>query len=200
MTGASNVCPNVGHTNTQTCLVNVNVVMLSFAHSFLRKGAPYIGECHFKDKDTVKANGGRWNGEVKKWEARTNEDLKRLIQCKVWLPVGMTAEGARSILDAIRESNDPSKGDGDCAYFDRRDPQRSEFNDEKDIEILNGHTRVYARHCDACNILLDSRLQFGLECDCKDGSCWKACTRCSRPLRPQEDCGCPQLKKKRRIL
>ena len=170
----------------------------SFARSFLRKGPPYIGESDFKHKETIKANGGRWNSEFKKWEARTNEDLEKLIKCKLWIPMGMTAEGAESILSAIHEAKGPAKGDGEDMYFDRRHPKRSKFDDEKDIQTLNGHTRVYARHCDKCNILLDSRLQFGLECDCKNGSCWKACIKCSRPLRIGEDCTCPPLNNKRR--
>lgn len=162
-----------------------------FVQSYLKKGPPYPGDSNFKDKAQVKDNGGRWNGELKKWEARSEEDLAKLIGSGLWVPCGWTKDYARNILSALHNNKRKSDDGVDEMYFDRRNPKRSKFNHNTDVVKYNGHTRVYARECSECGILLDSRLQFGLECDCHDGSCWKACMNCSKPIRLGEECGCP---------
>lgn len=163
----------------------------TFAKSFLLRGPPFIGECRFKDKDVVKANGGRWNGDVKKWEARTVEDLEKMLKCKLWLPSGITEDGVKSILCAIHcQKGAPKRPQPNELHFDRRHPKRSKFDEKTDKWTIGGHTRIFARPCEKCGILLDSSLQFGMECDCKDGFVWEACVKCMRPLRQREMCEC----------
>lgn len=161
-----------------------------FAKDFLTKGPPWIGDSHFRHKDLVKQNGGRWNAEHKKWEARNLEALQNLIQTKTWTPIGTSEEGAKMILRELARG--AQKRRSQDLHFDRRDPKWSKFDPEADIVTVRGHTRTYARMCDECNVLLDSRLQFGLECDCHF-MYWKSCMFCSKPLRVTESCGCSNV-------
>lgn len=161
-----------------------------FARSFLKRGPPYLGDSHFRHKDTVKANGGRWNGELKKWEARSNDDLEKLIRSKVWLPIGMSEMGAQSILEQLHSGKRTTLNNKKELLFDRRGPQHAKFNFETDVVRFNDRTCTFARQCSVCEVVLDSRLQFGLECDCHDGACWTSCSICSKPIRFSEECGC----------
>lgn len=170
-----------------------------FANSYLKKGPPFLGDSSFRDKDAVKANGGRWNSEFKKWEARSREDLVKLLRSKVWLPVGMSQSGAQSVLMVVGTlvgTQGSKKRYPDGFLFDRRATKLCKFNPETDRETLNGHTRVFARACADCCVLLDSRLQFGLECDCAGASSWDACEYCSSPLRRGEACACAPPRKR----
>ena len=168
-----------------------------FARDFLRKGPPWLGDSHFRYKDIVKENGGRWNAEHKKWEARSSEDLQKLIQTNKWLPVGVSEEGGKLILHEMNCGVLKRSSYG--LHFDRRDPKRSKLDPKTDVVTVAGHTRTYARMCNECGVLLDSRLQFGLECDCH-GAFWKSCIRCSKPIQATESCDCPPAKYKKNKL
>ena len=138
----------------------------AFAKSFLNAGPPYIGDSRYGDKEIIKENGGRWNGKHKKWEARSNEDLKALIASKLWLPTGVTEACGMYILRALSESYNG-------VLFDRRDPKNAEILWDRDVIKRKGRNLTFVKKCDGCNVLLDSRLQFGLECDCAVGFLWK---------------------------
>jgi len=156
------------------------------ARQYVDSGPPYIGESHFRNKDAVKANGGRWNSAHKKWEARDVESLRALIQSNLWTPCGFSRAEAYCMLEHIHL--------GACVpvatsvavgkfLFHRRDYEDAKFDPVKDQEFFpNGKMATYARHCDTCGVLVDSRLQFGLECDCPLGCAWKICLTCSLPL------------------
>ena len=115
---------------------------LAFARSFVRRGPPYVGDCSFSDKSTIKANGGKWNVDCKKWEARTDEDLEKLLKCGLWLPLGVTRQGADFILAALDEDRRAADLSLNSFLFDRRNPSVSEFDREKDTMTVNGHTKV----------------------------------------------------------
>lgn len=162
------------------------------ARQYVNSGPPFIGESHFRDKDAVKANGGRWNSDHKKWEARTIESLRALITSRKWTPCGFTATASYYMIEHIDKGGYAPAVVGTPVavgklLFDRRGEEDSKFDPEKDQEVLpNGKTATYARHCKICGILVDSRLQFGLECDC--GGLWTSCNTCSLPLRLNEKC------------
>jgi len=163
-----------------------------FAQSYLRRGPPWPGDSHFKDKNVIKELGGRFEGEMKKWVANSYDVVEKLIKSQKWVPVGFSKEGARLVLLGVQGGLSISN-EGDQMYFDRRHPKRAKFNPKTDVEKVCGRERTYVRACETCGVLLDSRLQFGLECDCKDGYQWKSCMRCFKPVRSSEECDCPAI-------
>lgn len=156
------------------------------ARNYVECGPPYIGESTFRNKDTVKANGGRWNAEYKKWEARSREDLRSMIASKAWTPCGFSSLAAYYMVEHIDKTvSAPSALPvGWCKLlFHRRDGDDAKFDATKDRETLRcGKVVTYARLCSTCGVLVDSRLQFGLECDCRGHGVWKRCQACSIPL------------------
>jgi len=156
---------------------------------YINAGPPYIGESNFKDKELVKSLGGRWNGESKKWAAGSKYALAQLIRSNKWLPSGFTYNAAMSMLQLLETSVQSVAGGGCGIKFDRRGEKDCKFDPYKDKEVAPcGKIRIYARFCGDCNVLLDSRLQFGLECDCDLGCAWKACHGCFVPLKLGEAC------------
>ena len=49
-------------------------------------------------------------------------------------------------------------------------------------------TYNYKAKCDTCNTTLDSRLQFGLQCECFSSPTWYACGRCFTPIKAMGQC------------
>lgn len=157
-------------------------------NEYLGAGPPFLGESGFKDKEFVKSLGARWNGDNKKWAAGSREALAQLIRSNKWLPTGFTYHAALTMLQIVEK---PVKAGtvGGGMKFDRRNKEDARFDPRKDTETApNGSVRTYARFCDDCNVLLDSRLQFGLECDCAFGCAWKACNTCFIPLKFGDAC------------
>jgi len=162
------------------------------AMQYVDAGPPYIGESHFRDKDSVKANGGRWNSGHKKWEARNLESLRALIKSNLWKPCGFSRKASYCMVEHINTVAPPPAATPMAAgkpLFHRRDLADAKFDPVKDQVLLpNGKMATYARHCDTCGVLVDSRLQFGLECECQPGCMWKSCHTCSLPLLVGEKC------------
>lgn len=162
------------------------------AKQYVDSGPPYLGESHFRDKDAVKANGGRWNSDHKKWEARDLHSLRALINSKLWTPCGFSRGAAWYMVDHIDKGASVQVATPVAVgrlLFHRRDEADAKFDPVKDQKLLpNGKVATYARHCDTCGVLVDSRLQFGLECDCPLGCAWKSCHTCSLPLLVGETC------------
>ena len=160
----------------------------SLAIEYLAAGPPFLGESTFKDKELVKSLGARWNAENKKWAAGNRDVLATLIRSNRWRPTGLTLGEAVTVLDTV-EANTIKEYNGGCMKFDRRGEQDCMVDPERDKEVLpNGSVRVYARFCTDCGVLLDSRLQFGLECDCVFLVGWNACPKCHSPIRHASDC------------
>lgn len=164
--------------------------MMGMAEFYVESGPPYVGDSDFKDKARVKANGGRWNGAEKKWEAQSTEDLGTLLRSGVWFPAGYDPSIITYILDAIDRIGSMrairAKSNG-VLLFDRRGGP--EFDASKDTENVGGTTFRYTQRCCDCNVLLDSRLQFGLECICSgNAGFWKACHGCRLPVRLGGSC------------
>lgn len=158
------------------------------AKQYVDSGPPYLGESHFRNKDGVKSHGGRWNSDHKKWEARDMHSLRALIKSTLWSPCGFSRAAAWCMVDHIDKGASVSVVVGKL-LFHRRDEVDAKFDPVKDQQLLpNGKLATYARHCDACSVLVDSRLQFGLECDCSLGCAWKSCQTCSLPLFAGEAC------------
>lgn len=162
---------------------------MDFAKEYLESGPPYAGDSHFRDKDRVKQLGARW-GDNKKWVAHTHEALKALIESRLWTPCGLGSSGAADVVNLLYKMQEaPARVVGGKMRFHRRDPEDCVFDPDKDRERTpNGLVRTYARKCDDCGVLVDSRLQFGLECDCEMGCMWKGCPVCSFPLRLGSAC------------
>jgi hypothetical protein len=162
---------------------------MDFAKEYLDAGPPYAGDSKFGDKERVKQLGARW-GDDKKWVAHTHEVLKALIESRLWTPCGLGSLGAADVVNLLYKMQEtPTHAPGGKMRFDRRDPEDSVLDPQKDRELTpNGKMRVYARKCDGCGVLLDSRLQFGLECDCEMGCAWKACHSCAFPLHCESAC------------
>jgi hypothetical protein len=155
---------------------------------YIGTGPPYLGESGFKDKELVKSLGARWNGENKKWAAGSREALAQLIRSNKWLPTGFTYHEAISMLQVLEKPVETKAASGGMK-FDRRGENDLKFNPRKDKEVaLNGSVLTYARFCDDCNVLMDSRLQFGLECDCAFGCAWNACNTCFMPVKYGDAC------------
>lgn len=151
---------------------------MDLAREYLESGPPYTGESHFRDKDRVKSLGARW-GENKKWVAHTHAALKALIESRLWTPSGLGRWGGAEVVNLLynmeQQRSDP--------LFDRRGPEDCTFDPDKDRERRpDGSVWTYARKCDGCGVMVDSRLQFGLECNCDVGCAWKACHGCYFPL------------------
>ena len=158
---------------------------MQLAQEYVREGAPFLGDSNFEDKDVVRAFGAKWNASHKKWEARNREDLKSLLQCGKWTPVGLLPQMCNLVLQVLDLEDKKSQAES-TFRFDRRSKD-SKFDEDTDYEVLpSGTVRRYARVCDKCGIVLDSRLQFGMECDCTDGILWHACKYCCEPLRMSE--------------
>ena len=89
--------------------------------------------------------------------------------------------------ELAKSSNTPADNNN---YFDRRTALMSSFNIETDRLLhADGKCFTYARGCKGCGVMLDSRMQFGLECDCAPPqSLWKSCHSCFYPLRENEEC------------
>ena len=149
-----------------------------FAETYLKQGPPWAGDSHFKDKDAVKLCGARFDGEHKKW-----------VERKLWAPVGFSPEGCGFLLHAIQTTLSRSATVGEMR-FDRRNPTCAKFHAKADTGVRCGVKLTYARPCSKCGVLLDSRLQFGLECDCNSDRHWTACARCCKPMRFNEVCEC----------
>lgn len=162
--------------------------MMQMAESYVARGPPFVGESDFKDKAKVKASGGRWNGSKKKWEAQSLEDLGVLVRSGAWLPVGYDEGISTYILiaidrvEALRIKRVENSG---ILLFNRRDSRFCELDPSKDVETSpTGKTYRYTKRCTDCNILLDTRLQFGLECDCHgEAGCWSSCHGCFAPVK-----------------
>ena len=161
----------------------------SFAQSYLKQGPPWAGDSHFKDKDVVKLCGARFDGELKKWVARSIDVLQKLVESRKWVPVGFSHDGCRLLLHAIQTTLSSSATVGEMR-FDRRNSKCAKFDAKADTGVRCGLKLTYARPCSKCGVLLDSRLQFGLECDCNSDRHWTACARCCKPIRFKEVCEC----------
>ena len=155
---------------------------------YLIHGPPWLGNSAFSDKAKVKAYGAKFNGDAKKWEARSQEDLLSLLRCGLWIPVGFNRSHValfiQTCVDEVWDS-EPVRAaprTGMMMPFNRRNSDV--YKPEEDQETTkSGNTYFYATRCDKCNVLLDSRLQFGLECDCNMAPTWNACHTCLRPTR-----------------
>lgn len=156
---------------------------MDFVTEYIKAGPPYAGDSSFKDKERVKQLGARW-GENKKWVAHTQEVLKALIESRLWIPCGLGSSGAADLVNQLYKMQEAqARTSGGKLCFDRRDPKGCNFDPDMDRKRMpNGTVYTYARKCDGCGVLLDSRLQFGLECDCELGCAWNACQGCSLPL------------------
>lgn len=165
---------------------------------YLADGPPYLGESSFADKAKVKSYGARWNAQARKWEARSVDDFLSLLRCGLWVPTGFDRSAValfvQSCADSLETPTGPTvakKGGAahaaDTWRFDRRAAAR--YDPEKDTETTpRGKVYAYVARCDACKLLLDSRLQFGLECDCAMACAWTACHACFFPTRPGAAC------------
>lgn len=168
------------------------------ANNYLKSGPAYFGTSGFRDRDVVKSNGGRWNADRKEWEARSHESLKSLILSKRWHPSGLSPSEARFVVMIIDKSDKRDKHDkrGNAhVLFHRRVLGSTTFDPVNDTHTLpNGKKFTYARTCRQCCVLVDSRLQFGLECDCPLGCAWNSCSSCRLPLYGGEPCPacCPE--------
>ena len=134
------------------------------ARNYVECGPPYIGESTFRNKDTVKANGGRWNAEYKKWEARSREDLRSMIASKAWTPCGFSSLAAYYMVEHIDKTvSAPSALPvGWCKLlFHRRDGDDAKFDATKDRETLRCGKVVLTRVCAARAVCL-STLGFSL--------------------------------------
>jgi hypothetical protein len=162
------------------------------ARQYVDSGPPYLGESHFRNKDAVKGNGGRWNSDHKKWEARDLQSLRALIKSNLWTPCGFSRAAAYCMVEHIDKGASVPVATPVVVgklLFHRRDEENAKFDPVKDQQLLpNGKVATYARHCDTCGVLVDARLQFGLECDCPLGCAWKSCNTCSFPLFVGETC------------
>lgn len=156
---------------------------------YINAGPPFLGESHFKDKDCVKTLGARWNCENKKWVACNKQVLAKLIRSTKWLPTGFTQNESIDILQIIEKAFAPVAANCEEMLFDRRAKGNNTIDHRKDMEIaFNGTLCTYTHACDECGVLLDSRLQFGLECDCPFRREWKMCVTCFVPIREETTC------------
>ena len=163
------------------------------AIQYVDSGPPYIGRSQFRDKDAVKAKGAKWNQLHKKWEARTCEILHSLIASSLWTPEGFSTAEAHYMMQYIDHKNTtvPNiSGAEECKLrFHRRGEEDAKFDPVNDQKTLpSGRVATYVRVCNTCSVLVDSRLQFGLECDCPFGFVWKSCNTCRVPLLLGETC------------
>jgi hypothetical protein len=158
--------------------------------NYIERGPPYLGDSHFKDKEIIKNNGGRWDANSKKWTAKSLEVLRTLIETRKWFPFGIGCEsayGASVVVNKLYEMKSDI-----CSTFklSRRNSNNNTFDKKRDCEVICNKEYIYARLCNACGILLDSRLQFGLECDCELEFNWNSCNRCFIPVRNNDSCFC----------
>jgi hypothetical protein len=173
---------------------------------YLSAGPPYLGNSNFDAKERVKVYGGKWNKNEKKWEARNIDTLMALLRSDLWIPVGFDSSDVAFIIMKCTDLKGECQDNNNTVHtapkqritklenggflFDRRDVQNNAYNPEFDTQTTrSGHTYVYVTRCKKCNILLDSRLQFGLECDCGMNLVWEPCAACLVPKRPGKSCG-----------